>query len=55
MKKYNKPVLEIVELQSNVNIAALSPLDASTTYSDGGVVTTVYNLALMDVASVGSK
>lgn len=54
MKKYNKPVLEIVALQSDVNIAdAVSPLNASTYTTEGGVVTTVYNLALLDVSSAG--
>lgn len=55
MKKYNKPVIEIVELQSKENIAAANPLNASTTYNDGGVVTTVYNLAILGVSSVGSN
>ena len=55
MKKYNKPTMEIIALQSKENMAAVSPLDAATTYTAGGVATTVYNLALLDVASVGAK
>lgn len=54
MKKYNKPVLEIVELQSKENIAAVSPLDAATHYTEGGVATTVYNLALVGEGSLMS-
>lgn len=54
MKKYNKPVMEIVELQSKENIAAVSPLEAATAYNNNGVITTVYNLALMEGASVQS-
>ena len=46
MKKYNKPAMEIVELQSKENMAAVNPLNA-TSYTNGNVVTTVYNLALM--------
>ena len=52
MKKYNKPVMEIVALQSKENIAAVSPIDAATTYNNNGVITTVYNLALIDGSSV---
>lgn len=54
MKKYNKPVLEIVSLQSKENIAAnaVNPLTAST-YTSGNVVTTVYNLSLMAENSGG--
>ena len=54
MKKYNKPVIEIVELQSKENIAAVSPVTAATAYNNNGVITTVYNLALMNDASVAS-
>ena len=54
MKKYNKPTMEIVELQSKENMAAVSPIEAATTYTAGGVVTTVYNLALTSASSVGA-
>ena len=41
MKKYNKPMMEIVELQSKENIAkAVNPLEATTV--ENGVATTVY-------------
>lgn len=53
MKKYNKPVIEIVELQSKENIAAINPLDAATYTTESGVVTTVYNLAILSVNSAG--
>ena len=55
MKKYTKPVMEIVALQSAQNIAAdTNPLNASATTANG-VVTTVYNLAIMEVGSLGSN
>ncbi len=47
MKKYTRPTVEIVELQSNVNIADVNPMQAATTTVENGTVTTVYNLALM--------
>lgn len=54
MKKYNKPTIEIVELQSNANIAAVNPLSASSSTANG-TVTTVYNLALADVGSLATE
>lgn len=53
MKKYNKPTIEIVELQSNANMAAINPIDASSGVQNG-VATTVYNLALTDVGSLAT-
>ena len=50
MKKYNKPAIEIIELQSKENMAAVNPLNA-TGYVSNGVYTTVYNLALMGETS----
>ena len=50
MKKYTKPVMEVVSLQSKENIAAVNPLNA-TSYTNNGVATTVYNLALMSASS----
>ena len=52
MKKYNKPTMEIIELQSKENMAAVNPLNASSYISAEGVYTTVYNLALMSEGSV---
>lgn len=53
MKKYNKPMMEIVELQAKENIAAINPLEA-TAQDINGVHTTVYNLALADVGSLAT-
>lgn len=50
MKKYNKPTIEIIELQSKENMAAVNPLNA-TSYTNGNVVTTVYNLSIMGETS----
>jgi len=52
MKKYTRPTVEIVELQSNVNIADVNPMRAATTTVDGTTITTVYNLALLGGASI---
>lgn len=46
MKKYTRPTMEIIELQSKENMAAVNPLNA-TGYTSNGVYTTVYNLAIM--------
>ena len=54
MKKYTKPAMEIVSLQSKENIAAESPLNAAIATTSGGVVTTVYNLAIMNNNSLAS-
>ena len=53
MKKYNKPMMEIVELQSKENMAAVNPIAATTTV-ENNVATTVYNLALAEVGSLAS-
>ena len=54
MKKYTKPSMEIVALQSAQNIAADTNPITATTNSTTGVVTTVYNLALMANGSLKS-
>ena len=53
MKKYTRPTLEIIELQSREAIAAdVNPIKAATHTDDAtGTVTTVYNLALSDASS----
>jgi hypothetical protein len=53
MKKYNKPMMEIVELQSKENMAAVNPV-AATASTINGVHTTVYNLALAEVGSLAT-
>ncbi len=50
MKQYTKPMIEVIELQSKENMAAVNPLNA-TGYVSNGVYTTVYNLALMGEGS----
>ena len=50
MKQYTKPMIEVIELQSKENMAAVNPLNA-TSYDNGNVVTTVYNLAIMGETS----
>lgn len=50
MKKYIKPAIEIVELESNQRMSDTSPVKAVTS-SDGNTVTTVYNLALVKSTS----
>ena len=52
MKKYTRPTVEIVELQSNINIADVNPMNASTSVAADGTVTTVYNLAAMGGTSL---
>ncbi len=52
MKKYTRPTVEIVELQSNINIADVNPINASTSTDTNGTITTVYNLAIMGGSSV---
>ncbi len=52
MKKYTRPTVEIVELQSNVNIADVNPMRAATTTYADGTVTTVYNLSMLGGASI---
>ena len=47
MKKYTKPMIEIVELQSNVNIADVNPIAATSTTNVEGTITTIYNLAAL--------
>ena len=47
MKKYTRPTVEIVELQSRETIAAdTNPIQAAT-FVSGDTVTTVYNLAMV--------
>ena len=47
MKKYTRPTIEIVELESMQNMADVNPIQASTVTLNGDTVTTVYNLALV--------
>ena len=52
MKKYTRPTVEIIELQSREAIAAdVNPIKAATSTDANGTVTTVYNLALSDASS----
>ncbi len=52
MKKYTRPTVEIIELQSREAIAAdVNPINAASYRADDGTVTTVYNLALSDASS----
>lgn len=51
MKKYTKPAIEIVELESNQRMADISPVDASSVTTTGGTVVTVYNLAAISYTS----
>ena len=51
MKKYTKPAIEIVELESRQNMADVNPITATTTTGDSGEVITVYNLALVSSTS----
>ena len=50
MKKYTKPAIEIVELESRQNMADVNPISATTATIDG-TVTTVYNLAMVSANS----
>ena len=50
MKKYTRPTIEIVELESMQNMADVNPIQASTV-TNGDTVTTVYNLALVSSGS----
>jgi len=52
MKKYTRPTVEIVELQSNVNIADVNPMNAASVELAGGTVTTVYNLSALSAGSI---
>ena len=52
MKKYTRPTVEIVELQSNQNMADVNPMRAATTEYNDGTVTTVYNLSMLGGASL---
>ena len=47
MKKYTRPTVEIVELESRQNMADVNPIIATTTVNGAEQITTVYNLALM--------
>ena len=51
MKQYTKPMIEVIELQSKENMAAVNPLNATGYTTTSGVYTTVYNLALMGEGS----
>ena len=51
MKKYTKPAIEIVELESRQNMADVNPINATTVTGDGGEIITVYNLALVSSTS----
>ncbi len=51
MKKYTRPTVEIVELESRNNIADVNPLNAAAV-TVGTTVTTVYNLAIMGETSL---
>ena len=53
MKKYTRPTVEIIELQSREAIAAdVNPIKAASSIdATTGTVTTVYNLALSDASS----
>ncbi len=52
MKKYTRPTVEIVELESRNNIADVNPLNAAAKEVNG-TITTVYNLAIMGNTSLG--
>ena len=54
MKKYTRPTIEIVELESMQNMADVNPMNASTSTAADGTVTTVYNLAIMGGSSLPS-
>ncbi len=47
MKTYMSPSLEIVSLQANVNIAYENPLETAVVTTEGGKITTTYNMALL--------
>ena len=52
MKKYTRPTIEIVELESMQNMADVNPIEATTVAgTNGNTVTTVYNLALVNSTS----
>jgi hypothetical protein len=51
MKKYTRPTIEIVELESMQNMADVNPMAATTVEGTDGTVTTVYNLALVNSTS----
>ncbi len=51
MKKYTRPTVEIVELESRQNMADVNPIVATTKVNGIDTVTTVYNLALMGNSS----
>ena len=50
MKKYTRPTVEIVELESMQNMADVNPIQSATVV-EGDTVTTVYNLALISDTS----
>ena len=51
MKKYTKPAIEIVELESRQNMADVNPISATSTTGASGEIVTVYNLALVSANS----
>ena len=51
MKKYTKPAIEIVELESRQNMADINPINATTAEGSNGEIITVYNLALVHSTS----
>ena len=53
MKKYTRPTVEIVELESRQNMADVNPIVVTTANGDGtDTVTTIYNLALVGASSL---
>ena len=51
MKKYTKPSIEIVELESRQNMADVNPINATSATGSNGEVITVYNRALVSSTS----
>lgn len=51
MKKYIKPAIEIVELESKQTMADVNPASASSVTAADGTIVTVYNLSAISETS----
>ena len=47
MKKYICPSLELVSVEANENISYENPLETAVVTTNGGKITTTYNMALL--------
>ena len=47
MKQYICPLLELISMEANEAIAYENPLETAVVTTDGGKITTTYNMALL--------